>query len=345
MSEPSERVQRALDEVNDYQQTVKALLAFAAFAVHDGTQQRPGAAFGFGRRMTASAQNRVSPDQEVTPDLVAQKSGDYGIVAEGKKSLPRDQTRWERYVEQLLKYDDELTGWWTQDGTIPQADTVMLVHQSRSRVFCRFLEQKQSEDPHCVGEHSSVVEFNSSDETASYYFFRLEHGTIRDEELAARLQDGIPIPLDKVLQSFPNLKYYDSKPPLAFILKELWMETFPAMLEGAEYDEKYAATKVAASVEEVTEELQKAHGSDTLSKDSRSVEFPSQSWVREAFEKLVQLKMALPPSEPGDPYQILFKSVRGDVLKRFIELTLGIDQPAASGADGLLPFPDPETPE
>jgi len=349
MSEATEQLQKALDEVENYQQTVKALLAFAAFVVHDGNDQRPGAEFGFGRRMTTSADNAVRPESEVTPDLVAQKSNGYGITAEVKKSLPRDQALWAKYLEQLLKYDDELVGWWTDDKKMPCADTVMLIHQSRGRPFCRFVQHTQTEAPETVGENTNVVEFNSSEETRSYYFFRLEHGTIRDEELAGRLADGVQIPLEKVVDSFPNVKYYDAPPPVAYVLKDLWMEIFPAMLEGVEYDENYKALKFAASVREVTHELQRAYGSDTLTQDQRSAQFPTHRWIKEAFDKLVELRMALPPGNGSDVYQILFRTLRGDVLNRFIEMDLRLkgthESSAAAEPDQLYMFSDDEAEE
>ncbi len=291
--------------------------------------------------MTTSEENKT-----VTPDLVAQKSETYGIAAEVKKSLPQDQARWEKYVEQLIKYDDDLTGWWTPDGKISCADAVMLIHQSRGRRFSRYLQEIKEKNPDAVGENTSIVEFNSSAETRSYYFFRLEYGTVRDSELLETLNDGIQVPLDKILVTFPNVKYYDSPPPTAYLLKELWMETFPSMLDGAEYDEKYKATKFSASVREVTEELQKAYGSAKLRSDQRSVEFPTYKWIKGAFEKLVEFKLALPPSDENDTYHILFKTLRGDVLNRFIELEFrqgrNGGQTTEEDHDQLPLFPDEE---
>lgn len=87
-----ERAQRNRhNAVEDYQQTVKALLAFAALVVHDGSEERPDAQFGLGRRMSCSENNPVVPaDEETTPDLVAQKSERFGVVVEAKKSLSRE---------------------------------------------------------------------------------------------------------------------------------------------------------------------------------------------------------------------------------------------------------------
>ena len=50
-----------LNEIDDYNQTVKAILAFAAFVVHDAVARRADAEFGFGRRMETSPENQIQP--------------------------------------------------------------------------------------------------------------------------------------------------------------------------------------------------------------------------------------------------------------------------------------------
>ena len=263
------------DEVNDYSETVNALLGFAALVVYDRDERRPDTEFGFGRKMTTSSQNRVGPLSEVTPDLVVQKSLQFGIVVEAKKSLPQDRSRWGRHVERLRKYDDNLKGWWTQDEIMSQYGTVMLIHQSRGRAFIRFLEDIRNEDADAVGSATSVVEFNRSDETTTFYFYRLEFGEINDDEINVKLDEGASAPIEEIRRSFPNIQYYDAKPPTVLLLTHLWTDMFPSFLEEAEYDEKFKAHKILVSLEEVTSELQAAYGSGALYQDGRSTVFIS----------------------------------------------------------------------
>jgi hypothetical protein len=69
---PEDEQRKVRDAAEDYQSTVHAMLAFSAFVVHDATAQRPNSHFGFGRRMTTSKANAVTPSGTVTPDIVAQ---------------------------------------------------------------------------------------------------------------------------------------------------------------------------------------------------------------------------------------------------------------------------------
>jgi hypothetical protein len=320
----AENQKKIRNAIEDYEQTVNALLAFTAFIVHDGIKFRPESNFGFGRRMATSKVNSSQPNKEVTPDLVAQKSLKYGIVAEAKKSLSRDTDQWKRHIDQLRKYDDELTGWWTPDEKIQQADTLMLIHQSRSRQFARYINKSMQDDPKSVGSNTGVVEFNRADEASPYYFFRGEHGSLRDYELKTKLDDGIQIPLAKVIESFPNIRYYDAPPHLVIILEHLWTEFFPSMLEKGIFDERIRATRINVSVDEITHEMQQAYGSGALSQDSRSSEFPSKKRIREAFDRLVRFKLATPPTRGDDGYVVFYRNLRGDVRERFINMEVNL---------------------
>lgn len=88
---------------------------------------RPGVVYAVGRRLTTSPGNRVSRNVAVTPDCVVQASESLGFVAEAKLSLPMDVNRWDEDVIQMLKYDDDLVGWWTADERLPRHDIIALV--------------------------------------------------------------------------------------------------------------------------------------------------------------------------------------------------------------------------
>jgi len=323
-----------LDKVKDYEQTVDAILAFASFVVHDGISQRPNSQFGFGRRMKTSPKNLETPSTEITPDLVAQKSKNFGIVAEAKKSLDQDASNWIQHVKQLRKYDDNLKGWWTGDEMINTSNVVMLIHQSRGRLFRDFLEKCKNEDPNSVGPKTSVIEFNESPETEPYYFFRIEYGKVQNSELMQSLYEGRQIPLERVKQSFSNIQYYDAEPPLPLLLMRLWTDYLPSKLDEGEYDEQKKAMLLKVSVNDVTDELQKAFGSKALHKDDRSGEFPTQKWIKKAFDQLASYNLAKRSSE-NDEYFIFFKTLRGDVLERFIqyESKKGKDEPSPKQLD------------
>ncbi len=336
--QPEQEQIRVQDAVEDYQSTVHAMLAFSAFVVHDSVTKRPKSHFGFGRRMTTSKTNPVVASADVTPDIVAQKNATYGVVAEVKRSLPADRTKWSSHVVQLRKYDDDLKGWWTKGEHIAASDTTLLVHQSRSRAFVSVLEEEKARNAASVGPHTSVIEFNRSEERQANYFFRLEWGEFRDSELSARLKEGVQVPIDKVIKTFSNVKFYDADPPLHSLLLLLWIDYFGPLAAASEYDQNFKAFPINVNVSVITDELQKAYGSQLLERDERSAEFPTAMSVRRALDALVAMKLAMAIPDARGEYRVLYRRFKEDVLQRFASMLKTPAEQVSTQAD--LPFPE-----
>jgi hypothetical protein len=334
-------VTNIVDEVNCYLDTVNAIISLAAITMHDGRGFVPNSRFGIGRRMTTSDRNKVQPSTDVTPDVVIQKFEDYGVVAEVKRSMCDDLTRWNDVVMQLVKYDDELKGWWTSDESVVKTNVLLLLHQSRSRKFLEYYRAVVSEErPDPVSDSICIVEFNQSNESQQYYHLRLEHGRIDDEELSRKLQYGVQVPLERVKSSFPNLQYYDSKPPLAFLLAKLWLLSFPSYLSRRVDNPKLGTKTIPLDVTEVTTEMQRSYGSGALEQDERSAEFPRESWIREAFEALVRLGYAYPEDQERQKYSVAFRPIKNDVITHFAErLSKGLQRETMKSDSQMELFP------
>ena len=135
------------------------------------------------------------------------------------------------------------------------------------------------------------------------------------------------MPLARVLQSFPNVRYYDAQAPFPLLLTHLWTDFFPPLSIDAEYDEKTKSRRIRVSVTKVTEELQRAYGSAALFRDARSVTFPKSTWVRDAFERLVKFKLAKRVDDSGDEYDVHYRRVRKDVRQYFCQLEARLKEP------------------
>lgn len=330
----AERYAKVYDQANNYQETVHTLLAFAALVCHDRLARRPGSQFGFGRNMQTSAANPVSANVTVTPDCVAQMSPTYGIAAEVKKGIPKDQSHWADIATQFRKYDDALQGWWTANERIALSDAVLLLHQSRGRAFARLLNSMREADANSVGSHSALVEYNRVTEGKSYINFRIEWGALRDPTLQAQLDDGVQVPLQKVLNSFASVRFYDSKPPLEDLMKTLWIDWL------ANFDPTNPTISVVVS--DLAAELQRAYGSQALHRDRRSPEFPRVQWVREALDMFVTLGLATSAGD-GEHYSVKYRVFpqEPDLLERFCTLTAN-NRPRGETASQMTLFPASE---
>jgi len=263
-------------------------------------------------------------------------------VGEVKSGFPKDQTRWRKDLDQVVKYLDPLEGWWTVLREGGHFRVALLVHQSRSRSAADYIRRQQAEQAFPDDPHFMLVEFSRSLQVQAYIFLRQELGAAPSgSRILDRLHDGVPIPIDKVLRSFPSVKFCDARPPMPFLLKELWTDVFLAKSPGVPFHEQQKAQPITINVREITSELQLAYGSQALEHDERSAEFPKYSWIRDALEALVALKLAIPSTEP-DVYTVLFRRFREDILIKFIELLGDTGQRREESGQLRLPLPPPD---
>lgn len=306
-----EELQKQLrNSIVNYEQTVQALISFAAFCTYQGENRRDHSGCGLGRSMDPQEGDTL------TPDLVAQKSLDYGIVAEMKRSLNRDQNHWIKYVEQINKYCNELTGWWTRSFGIAQSDGVLLLHNTVSRPFLFYIRQKIASGEIELKENASLVEFSLSQESRLYYLFRLEFGQLSDDELNNKLSVGASILFDEILHSFPSVRFYDCAPPFLYIMEQLWQNVLAARKADSVFDDNKKVYKIHVTVEEITDELQRGYGSGAFAEDNRSRTFPRTSSVRSAMDRLVDYRLAEKNEQGG--YIVFFKKFKKEVRMEFI---------------------------
>src|SRR5207249_438523 len=132
MSENGE--QRIRDDIDDYQDSVFAIIGFANFYRFDDTTRtmRDDVVVFQGRRLTPSPAKAVNSDgnpvEFVTPDVGILLPSNLGVLAEVKKSFPADEQHWFDDFKQLMAYDDDLTGWPSASGAVTAHDVVLLVH-------------------------------------------------------------------------------------------------------------------------------------------------------------------------------------------------------------------------
>ncbi len=130
------------EKIEDYESTIRAGQSFISLVTWENSHKIEASIYSIGRRMETSGSNLVSPNDEVTPDIVIQRQPDLGYVVEVKKSLSKDRREWEEVAKQIIKYDDELIGWWNlPDEKIKDQCVVLLIHYSRSRDFSDFFEE------------------------------------------------------------------------------------------------------------------------------------------------------------------------------------------------------------
>jgi len=174
--------------IDDYEQTVLAIGAFAHALRWDmaTSANRPDSWFLPGRRMDTSPQNRVTPGNVVTPDVVVQLTPDYGVVGEAKASMPKDRQFWLHTLKQLEKYDDNLVGWKTTSGHVSTIDVVLLTHHASKVDIADFLQIKIAGDEIAFNGNISVVAYARITDARSYFSLERSWGRLSDDHLDER---------------------------------------------------------------------------------------------------------------------------------------------------------------
>lgn len=314
--------EKVRERIDEYQGTIHAIQAFVSMTTWDKqtSQKRTDANFSLGRRMTTSSKNRVSPNVEVTPDAVIQLGSNLGYTVEVKYSMPMDTQHWVDDANQLLKYDDDLKGWWTISESLSNHCNALLIEQGRVVRFIEYLEQWMKDNQVTLRATTSVIQFSKSDNAYPYYFLQSRWGEILDDVLSTRLKYGVKIPIEKVVGTYGHKKFYDTEPPsIEFTMSVIWQDIFtPDGIEG-QHDKRLGGIPLYVNLDALTLELQRLYGqtSDT----PRDVEFPRKDWIRTAMEEFVSIGLArrLEDNTEGYDYLVIFRKIQKELIEYFVE--------------------------
>jgi hypothetical protein len=308
------QVDEILNRIDDYESTIHAGQSFISLITWEKSEIVETSKYSIGRRMTTSGKNIISKNEEITPDILIQKHNELGYIVEVKKSLPKDKREWEEVARQIIKYDDELIGWWNfPNETINVQCVVLLIHISRGKDFSDFFIDYLKTHGIKLKNNVSIIEFSRSDERLHYYFLRKGYGNILDTDLEKKLNSGIPIPIEKVVSTYGKQKFFDCEPPVVeYTMTILWQDIFNSM-RGGKIDRKQNVFPIEVSIQQLTDELQKLYGS--VGNSHRDVEYPQSSWIRSAMDAFVCLGYAIKKDEEN--YTILFRKISNDLISNF----------------------------
>jgi len=317
----SKRVSELTNSVDNYEASLSALLAFINNATWDDKREQPraGTKYSLGRRMTASSQNRVSPNGDVTPDAVVQRDPTNGVVCEVKMNIARSADgripafRVDELRDQIRRYDDDLTGWFTPKGKVAQHDMVVLCDLMRATALADVLrELEEKEHVRCSLALVAAVRATQAKE---YIELKKEHGRLSDAAWGERLRQGVAVPVEKLAATqLGRIRYYDARPecPL-YTMMHLWMHVFPEMSAPMLWQGARDGSGLEATVEELTRKLQAFFGPTPL--DDRDVALPRPEWVKEAMDMFVNIGKA--EKVHDSTYRITCSRLRSDHIESF----------------------------
>lgn len=328
----NEIIEEKRKKIDNYETSLQVIQAFISLITWDDNKNEiyENSFNSIGRRMTPLERIIVGGD-DITPDIVIQKD-DIGYSVEVKKSIPKNNNYWNEIIEQIKKYSSPLIGWWTDNERIIEQCSVLLLDISYSYEFKDYLEKNQITFDNCF----SIIEFAKHNGINEFIFLRKYYGEIFDEDLNGFISHGHDMPIEKIVGSYGELKFYDSKPEVVeYIMSVLWQNLFNLKkVEEGVYSEKSSCWEFIVSVDEVTNELQKSYG--RKSSNERDQSFPRTSWVKEALDNFVDIGFG--ERIDSKSYRIYFKKINGDVVNEFINRVYKYNKDSLDKEEQLLLF-------
>lgn len=313
------------EHIDEYTGSIQALQSFQSLSTWDKVNNnvRSDCNYSFGRRMTTSTNNLVVKSNIVTPDAVIQVGVGTGFVVEVKYSLSSDRANWEDNANQLLKYCDDLIGWWTEDSKIIEENVVLLIHWSRSIAFKEFFESWLKKNNYQINNNLCFIEFTRSNSAGEFINLRSQYGQISDNTLMENLKYGVMIPIEKVVATYGALKFNDSQPTVVeYTMAIIWQDYLNDIADRTLFDKKINGIPVNINLDSLTEELQKLFGQKKYSE--RDVEFPRRIWIKQALDMFIEFGLAkkLDNDLSNFDYQVFYKKIPTELFEYFSKLKI-----------------------
>jgi len=334
------RADDILNDIDDYQDTVCAILGFVNFYRFDDDRRSfcSDVVVFQGRRLS----RLDDPESEVTPDFGVVYSGDRGVLGEAKKSFPQDRMLWIDDLRQLVRYDDELLGWPTETERVASHDIVLLTHLSRVVDVCDVLRTDGRSEGIEFQRPFSVVSFSRADERDPFFFFQKREGHLSHEPLDGRLHSGVSVPMKVFAAEYSTVKLYDAEPPVAYMAFLIWENVIvPRASEDSKYRRlrKNQKIEVQLGVEDVVRELHEGFSFHTLQGGAteRQPLVPRKEWCGRGCALLVSGDLAVwddPLSR--DSITVYYRRLESTTLEHMVQLAVA-DSGPAKGQLGLFP--------
>ncbi|MBI4287121.1 MAG: hypothetical protein HY671_01680 [Chloroflexi bacterium] len=310
------------DQIDDYTDTVYAILGFCSMWLFDPATRadRPNVKVFQGRHLSPRGNEAQAV---VTPDLGIVMREETGILGEVKKNFPRDgELRKKDIFDQLKSYDQQMTGWPTQDEQLRRHDIALLVHQTTSRSASDYLAAETRAGRLKFDRSLGIFEFNRSDQRIPYFFFRLVEGQASEVLGTIDVRQGVQVPMQALLESYSRSKLYDAKPPQPYLLHLIWENV---VVPIASQDERFSRLRrnqtieVSLTVEDIVERLHESFSFLHWHRGypNRQPHIPKSEWIGEACQAMVDVGEA--KWVTGGSQVVVSYRKYDDVLKHFVD--------------------------
>lgn len=308
------------DRSESYLSTIYALHGFILAVKQNATNQSDEVLSSIGRRMHYASGHQKR--DFCTPDLVIQLQPSEGIVGEAKLLVCQNvDNHWNKYIKQLKRYDDDLLGWWTNDEQMEHTSLAWITELSFSSQVAEYFQSKIDSGEVEFKHPLAIIEFSKHQKAREFLFLRTRLGAM-PSSMEKAFRDGIDVALETLIFENREKKFYDAKPQdTEYIMDILWQNIFTQEAINNQsglvtYHLNDKIWRIPVALDTLTTTLQKLYGSVGAKK--REVEYPQNSWIREALDKFVSIGFAEKGSTDKE-YVILFRRLARP-MEKFVNL-------------------------
>jgi hypothetical protein len=308
-------------DCNNYIRTVQALQAMANEFLWDDSAKKlsESGRVCFGPTLDTSAQNRVSPNTKVTPDLVIMTPSGPNLLVEAKIALPGNVKFRKKKLSDIQKYDDDLSGLEVDGCRFCNHDIALLVSLAHATTVCGDIQAMKQVGELTFRRRFALIRFFLTEEQKTWFVLELVDGVLSSPQKTAKLRRPLQIDLEHLIShsTFGRMKFYDAEPPLPLLMNEMHEFFLSSMTREQERQlRERNQVDVLTTIDDMRKRMAEACGPIT-GPGLRTPEIPKAQWIRRAFDGFTQIGWATPRARESYIYHI---KKRRDPLGQFSRL-------------------------
>lgn len=235
-------------EITAYKFTLDAIAC-----LEDIFNNLAGAKLRQGQRMKSGGTASVTPDM-VFESAGGPRSSGYRAVCEIKASFPHRPTALDKVVRQIRHYDDDLGGWGTGSAVAggPRAnhDIIIAARIKQAGIFAARLPTALRDRGVKIKRPLSILGIVRRERKDGDLFWAEKlSGTISHAKVDTALAKGVSIDAYRLLKELGNTLFYDSRPPLPYIMSILWIHAFPNLVHDKRLKRLHKDKEILIDVE------------------------------------------------------------------------------------------------
>lgn len=289
-----------------------------------------------GPKMKTSAGGEVTPD--MTFEVAGGRFAGYRAVNEIKSRYPPRGRSRRRLARQLQLYDDIKSGW-----SLPAApgapamlgyDLMLTVPAAHASDYVANLPKDLRTSGVTITRRFCILGSDyDSRGGGNRTRTRMVHGRLSVPEIERRLAKGDAIETYGILGGIAGAKFYDSYPPVPYMMSVLWSYVFPGMIHDAKRKSLFQGRTVKANAE-----AKRVHKRVLKFAPPSNPRCIRMSWVATALDEFVNVGLA---KKVGDgKYEVWYRLGTPPVLDWLTRLVCNAHGDGAGALPGAAPCPD-----